>query len=81
MSLGMPLLQLGGERRGYDRQDGRPRSYCIQKTLQAIAHDGDVEHNLMFAGHNAYRFASDPFYRDGFVPSVQQLVDRILTGD
>ena len=58
-----------------------PRSYCIQKTLQAIAHNGDVDHNLMFAGHNAYRFASDPFYRDGFVPSVQQLVDRILTGD
>ncbi len=58
-----------------------PRSYCIQKTLQAIAHDGDVDHNLMFAGHNAYRFASDPFYRNGFVPSVQQLVDRILTGD
>ena len=58
-----------------------PRSYCIQKTLQAIAHHGDVDHNLMFAGHNAYRFASDPFYRNGFVPSVQQLVDRILTGD
>lgn len=58
-----------------------PRSYCIQKTLQAIAHDGDVDHNLMFAGHNAYRFASDPFYRNGFVPSVQQLIDRILTGD
>ena len=58
-----------------------PRSYCIQKTLQAIAHDGDVDDNLMFAGHNAYRFAGDPFYRNGFVPSVQQLVDRILTGD
>lgn len=58
-----------------------PRSFCIQKTLQAIAHDGDVEQNLMFAGHNAYKFASDPFYSNGFVPTVQQLVDRILTGD
>lgn len=58
-----------------------PRSYCIQKTLQDIAHSGDVDDNLMFAGHNAYRFASDPFYRNGFVPKVQQLVDRILTGD
>lgn len=58
-----------------------PRSYCIQKTLQEIAHDGDVDNNLMFAGHNAYRFASDPFYRHGFVPTVRQLVDRILTGD
>jgi nitronate monooxygenase len=58
-----------------------PRSYCIQKTLQDIAHGGDVDSNLMFAGHNAYRFASDPYYANGFVPTVQQLVDRILTGD
>lgn len=58
-----------------------PRSYCIQKTLQEIAHNGDVDNNLMFAGHNAYRFASDPFYRHGFVPTVRQLVDRILSGD
>jgi NAD(P)H-dependent flavin oxidoreductase YrpB (nitropropane dioxygenase family) len=58
-----------------------PRSYCIQKTLQSIAHNGDVNHNLMFAGHNAYRFASDPFYSNGFIPTVRQLVDRIQTGD
>jgi nitronate monooxygenase len=58
-----------------------PRSYCIQKTLQSIAHGGDIEDNLMFAGHNAYRFASDPFYSNGFIPTVRQLVDRILTGD
>jgi len=58
-----------------------PRSFCIQKTLQSIAHDGNVDNNLMFAGHNAYRFASDPFYANGFIPSVRQLVDRIVTGD
>ncbi len=58
-----------------------PRSFCIQKTLQDIAHGGDVEQNLMFAGHAAYRFKQDPFYSNGFVPSVKQLVDRILTGD
>jgi nitronate monooxygenase len=57
-----------------------PRSFCIQKTLQHIAHDGSIEHNLMFSGHNAYRFASDPFYANGFVPTVKQLVDRIATG-
>jgi len=57
-----------------------PRSFCIQKTLQDVAHDGSLERNLMFAGHNAYRFTSDPFYSNGFVPSVKQLVDRILTG-
>ena len=58
-----------------------PRSFCIQKTLQEIAHGGDTEQNLMFAGHAAYRFKQDPFYSNGFVPSVKQLVDRILTGD
>ena len=58
-----------------------PRSFCIQKTLQEIAHGGDVEQNLMFAGHAAYNFKRDPFYSNGFVPSVKQLVDRILAGD
>ncbi|MGL4314751.1 MAG: NAD(P)H-dependent flavin oxidoreductase [Sphingomonas sp.] len=58
-----------------------PRSFCIQKTLQDIAHGGDVDQNLMFAGHAAYQFKRDPFYSNGFVPTVKQLVDRILTGD
>ena len=57
-----------------------PRSFCIQKTLQDIAHAGTTEHNLMFAGHNAYRFASDPYYSNGFIPTVGQLVERIKTG-
>ena len=57
-----------------------PRSFCIQKTLQDIAHDGALERNLMFAGHNAYRFADDPFYSNGFIPTAKQLVERILTG-
>jgi nitronate monooxygenase len=57
-----------------------PRSFCIQKTLQDISHGADVEAQLMFAGHNAYRFASDPYYRNGFIPSVKQLVERIATG-
>ena len=58
-----------------------PRSFCIQKTLQDIAHGGPVENNLMFAGHAAFRFKQDPFYSNGFVPTVKQLVDRIQTGD
>jgi hypothetical protein len=58
-----------------------PRSFCIQKTLQDIAHGGDTEQNLMFAGHAAYRFKQDPFYSNGFVPTVKQLMDRILAGD
>lgn len=58
-----------------------PRSFCIQKTLMAIAHGGDLENNLMFAGHGAYHFSSDPFYSNGFVPTVKQLVDRLMSGD
>lgn len=57
-----------------------PRSFCIQKTLQSIAHGEDVEQHLMFAGHNAYRFGSDPFYANGFIPTVKELVERIATG-
>jgi nitronate monooxygenase len=58
-----------------------PRSFCIQKTLQDIAHGGNVDENLAFAGHAAYRFKQDPFYSNNYTPSVKELVDRILTGD
>ncbi|MFM6854132.1 MAG: nitronate monooxygenase, partial [Sphingopyxis sp.] len=58
-----------------------PRSFCIQKTLQDIAHGGNVDDNLMFAGHAAYRFRQDPFYSNNFTPKVKELVDRILTGE
>lgn len=57
-----------------------PRSFCIQKTLQEISHGDDVDNELMFAGHQAYRFAKDPFYANGFVPTVKQLVERLQTG-
>lgn len=73
---------------GPDYDNGKkadPRSFCIQKTLQDIAHaapddEAAMDHNLMFAGHNAHRFATDPFYSNGFIPSVKQLVERLLTG-
>lgn len=58
-----------------------PRSFCIQKTLQDIAHGAAVDHQLMFAGHNACRFAEDPFYADGKIPTVRELVARICSGD
>ena len=62
-----------------------PRSFCIQKTLQDIAHakpedEAALDHNLMFAGHNAYRFATDNFYSNGFIPTVRELFERIMTG-
>lgn len=57
-----------------------PRSFCIQKTLQAIIHHGDVENQLMFSGHNAFKFAQDPFYANSFIPTVKELVERIKIG-
>lgn len=58
-----------------------PRSFCIQKTLQDIAHGGPLDENLMFAGHAAYKFKQDPFYSNGYTPTVKELVDRIVAGD
>lgn len=57
-----------------------PRSFCIQKSLQQIVRHGDVENSLMFSGHNAYKFGQDPFYSNGYVPTVGELVQRIMTG-
>ena len=60
-----------------------PRSFCIQKTLQDAAHiqgEEALNNNLMFSGHNAFRFQSDPWYKDGFIPTVGELVERIKTG-
>ncbi|MDX8402708.1 MAG: nitronate monooxygenase [Mariprofundaceae bacterium] len=67
--------------RGTTGRKADPRSFCIQKTLQDIAHGGDPDKNLMFAGHVAYRFAEDPFYAGGFIPTVAQLVERIRQGE
>jgi NAD(P)H-dependent flavin oxidoreductase YrpB (nitropropane dioxygenase family) len=65
---------------GTNGKKADPRSFCIQKTLQNISHSDDVEDQLMFAGHNAYRFRSDPYYANGFIPTVGELVARIQSG-
>ena len=57
-----------------------PRMFCIQKALQ-YAKKGICESKaLLFAGSNAFRFKTDPFYKDGFVPTIKELVDRLMTG-
>ena len=65
---------------GTNGRKADPRSFCIQKTLQEISHSDRFEDQLMFAGHNAYRFKDDPFYSNGFIPTVKQLVERLVTG-
>jgi NAD(P)H-dependent flavin oxidoreductase YrpB (nitropropane dioxygenase family) len=57
-----------------------PRSFCIQKTLTDIVQGADIDHELMFAGHNAYRFASDPLYKNNYIPTVQELMDNLVVG-
>ncbi len=57
-----------------------PRSYCIHKTLYEVSHNGSIMDNLLFAGHQVYRFATDPLYRNG-IPSVKELIDKIKSGN
>lgn len=56
------------------------RSFCINKTLTAIAHGESIDNNLMFAGHSAYRFGKDPMYKNGYIPTVAELIDALLSG-
>ncbi len=58
-----------------------PRSFCIQKSLQNIIRGKDVENELMFSGHNAYKFADDPFYANGNIPTVADLIEKIKIGE
>lgn len=57
-----------------------PRSFCIQKTLQDVRNGIDIENQLMFSGHAAYKFASDPLYANGNIPTISQLINSIMQG-
>jgi len=57
-----------------------PRSFCIQKTLQDVKNGIEINKQLMFSGHNAYRFATDEFYKDGHIPTIAELIERISIG-
>lgn len=61
-------------------QKADPRSFCIQKTLQDVRFGNEIENQLMFAGHSAYRFATDSYYDNGFVPTIKELIERIMIG-
>lgn len=71
---------------GWSRANGStgkipdPRTYCIHHTLMDIGHGGDIQNNLAFAGHNVYRFASDPLYANNHIPSIHELFSAILNG-
>lgn len=58
-----------------------PRSFCIEKTLQDVGHGGSIENNLLFSGHHAFNFTTDPLYKDGNIPSIAELVEKICKGE
>lgn len=62
-----------------------PRVFCIRKRLLDAIQGQDLDKSLIFAGHNAYKSGDDPFYRDKngalFIPTVKQLVERLMTGN
>ncbi|MCC3306741.1 nitronate monooxygenase [Sneathiella sp. HT1-7] len=62
-----------------------PRVFCIRKRLLGAIQGQDLDKNLIFTGHNAYKSRDDPFYRDRngapFIPTVRQLIERLMTGN
>ncbi len=45
----------------------------------------DLDKQLIFAGYNSYKSGEDPFYRGEngtvFIPSVKQLIARLMSGN
>jgi NAD(P)H-dependent flavin oxidoreductase YrpB (nitropropane dioxygenase family) len=62
-----------------------PRVHCIRKGLLGAIQGIDLDKQLIFAGHNSYKSGEDPFYRGEnghvFIPSVKQLIARLMTGN
>lgn len=62
-----------------------PRVHCIRKGLLGAIQGLNLDKQLIFAGHNSYKSGDDPFYRDEngnvFIPTVKQLIERLITGD
>ncbi len=62
-----------------------PRVHCIRKGLLGAIQGKDLDNHLIFAGHNSYKSGEDPFYRDEngrmFIPTVKQLIARLMTGN
>ena len=55
-------------------------TYCIHKTLFDISHNGKTDDNLLFAGHQVYRFGQDPLYANGHIPTTHELIEAIKAG-
>lgn len=58
-----------------------PRYFCIKDALYRAAHGGAVDDELIFVGDNATRFATDPLFKDGALPTVKEFIAKLLAGD
>jgi hypothetical protein len=56
------------------------RKMCIQRALQNAKNNENIGKQLYFAGSEAYRFGSDPMYRNGYIPSIDELVNALVDG-
>lgn len=56
------------------------RKFCIQKALQNAKNDENIKKQLYFAGSEAYRFKTDPMYKNGFIPSIKELINALING-
>ncbi|MBC8213416.1 MAG: nitronate monooxygenase [Candidatus Marinimicrobia bacterium] len=57
-----------------------PRSYCIQGTLQNIIQDDNIDNQLMFSGSNVFNFSKDSLFSKGYIPTIKEMIQRILNG-
>ena len=58
-----------------------PQKFLYTKNSTECCSDNEVDNELMFAGHNAWRFGKDPFYSNKFIPTVKQLMKEQLQGN
>lgn len=58
-----------------------PRTYCIQTKLMHAFHGVDLDHQLLFSGKNAFRFATDPLYNNDHIPTIAELIAVIQSGN
>ena len=75
------VLQLGAERAGHHRQEGRPAQLLHPEDAagrSATPTTSTTSSCSPATTPTASR--SDPFYANGFIPTVKQLVERLVTG-
>ena len=65
-----------------------PRSFCISKTLINVMDEGDVDNELVFSGHYAFKFQEDPLFsrfkeslNPDDIPSCKELIEAITSGN